>query len=126
MVVPWLEDSREQLIIVLGPTGQDEVAPSIVGALFGFIIVKLQGGAAHAAMQVHPCWIVVGVKMIWIHISYLAGGVYQAVRRVCGDGHGTPKDADKKAKGMPLARIASGLKSITCYLKVNLHVLDEV
>ena len=49
-VVPQLEDGGEQLIVVLGPAGQDEVAPSIVGALFGFIIVELQGCVAYAMM----------------------------------------------------------------------------
>ena len=126
VVVLWLEDSGEQPIIVLSPVGQDEVAPGIVGALFGFIIVILQGGMAYSATQAHPCWIVAGVKMIRFHISYVAGGVYQAVRRVCGDGHSTPKVADKKTKGAPLAGTTSGLESITRCLKVDLYVLDKV
>ena len=75
MVFLWLKNSGEQPIIVLSPTRQDEVAPGIVGVLFGFIIVELQGGMAYAAMQAHPHWIVAGVKMIWINISYVAGGV---------------------------------------------------
>ena len=126
MVVLCLKDGGEQLIIVLGPVGQDEVAPCIVGALFGFVIVELQGGAAYAVTQVCPCQIVVGVKMIWIHISYIAGGVYRAVSRVCGDRHGTPEVSDKKAKGTPLARIAPSLKSVTHCLKVDLYVFDEI
>ena len=98
-----------------GAVSQDEVAPSIVGVLFGFIIVELQGGMAYTTMQVHPHQIVVGVKMIWIHISYVAGGIYQAVRQVCGDGHGTLKVTDEKAKGAPLAGITSSLQSIMCH-----------
>ena len=111
---------------MLSPVGQDEVAPGIVGMLFGFVIVVLEGGAVYAAMQVHPCQIVAGVKMIQICISYVAGGVYKAIRQVSGDGHSAPKVADKKAKGAPLAGITSGLKSIMPHLKVNLYVLDEV
>ena len=121
-----LENRGEELVIVLSPVGQDEAAPGVVGVLFRFIIVELQDGTAYAAMQAHPHQIVVGVNMIWIHIPHVAGGVYQAVRRVCGDGHGTPKVADKKAKCTPLAGIASSLKSIMCCLKVNLYVLDKV
>ena len=104
--------------------GQDEVASGIVGALFRFIIVELQGGTAYAAMQTCPCQIVVGVKVIWIHIPHVAGGVYQAVRWVCQDGNGAPKVAEKKAKSMPLAGIASS--SVTHCLKVDLDVLDKV
>ena len=125
MVIPRLEDSREQPIIVLCAAGQDEAAPGIVGTLFGFIIV-LEGGAAYAAMHTCPCQIVAGVKMIQIRISDVAGGVYQAIRLVGGDGHSAPKVADKKAKGMPLAGITSSLKSVTHHLKVDLYVLDEV
>ena len=40
-VIPQLEDRWEQLIIVLSPVGQDEVAPSVVGVLFGFVIAEL-------------------------------------------------------------------------------------
>ena len=126
MVIPWLKDSGEQPVIVLSPMGQDEVATGVVGALFRFIIVELLGGVAYTAMQVCPRWIVAGVKMIWICISYIAGGVYQAVRRVCGDGHGAPKVADKNAKGTLLAGIASSFKSIMHHLKVDLYVLDKV
>ena len=75
VMIPQLEDSGEQPIIVLSPKRRDEVAPGVVGALFGFIIVELQGGVAYAVMQAHPCWIVVGVKMIQINISYVAGEV---------------------------------------------------
>ena len=106
--------------------GQDEAVPGIVGAFFGFIIAELQGGMAYATMQVHPLQIAAGVKMVQINIPYVAGGVYQAIRGVCGDAHGAPKVANKKAKGTPLAGIASGIKSVTCHLKVNLYLLDEV
>ena len=37
-----------------------------------------------------------------------------------------PKVADKEAKGMPLARVTSGLKSVMRCLEVDLYVLDEV
>ena len=125
-VIPWLENHGEELVVVLSPMGQDEAAPGIVYALFRFVIVELQSGMADTATQAHPHWIVVGVEVIWIHIPHIAGGVYEAVRWVCGDGHGTHKVADKKAKGAPLAGITSGLKSIMHHLKVDLYVLDKV
>ena len=95
MVVLWLEDRWEQPFIVLCPTGQDEVAPRVVGVLSGFIIAELQGGVSYTTMQAHPHWIVAGVKMIQISIPYIAGGVYQAIRGVCGDAHGTPRVANE-------------------------------
>ena len=59
-------------------------------------------------------------------VPHVARGVNEAVRWVCGDGHGTSIVADKEAKGMPLPGVAPGLKSITHHLEVNLYVLNEV
>ena len=81
---------------------------------------------AYATMQVHPRWIVAGVKMIQFNIFYVAGGLYQAIKWVCGDRHSIPEIVYKKAKGMPLARVAPGLESITHCLKVNLYVFDKI
>ena len=77
-------------------------------------------------MQVHPCRTVAGVKIIWFNTFYITGGIHQAIRWVSGDGHGTIEIVYKKAKGMPLAGIAPGLESITCHLKVDLYVFDEI
>ena len=41
VVVLQLQDSWEQPIIVLCPMGKDEVAPDIVGMLFGIIAAEL-------------------------------------------------------------------------------------
>ena len=81
---------------------------------------------AYAMMQVRPCQIVVGVKMIWVHISYAAGGVYQTIRGGLWGWPWHPQSCYKKAKGVPLAEITSGIKSVACHLKVNLYLLDEV
>ena len=110
-MIPWLEDHGEELVVILSPMGQDEAAPGVLFELFRVVIGELQCGAANAVVQVHPCWVVVGVKVVWHRILHIAGRVDKAVRWVCGDGHGTPEFADKEAKGMPLARVASGLRT---------------
>ena len=71
-------------------------------------------------------WVVAGVKVIQLYIPHVAHQVNEAVRSVCGDGHGTPIVADKEAKGMPLARVNPSLKSITHCLEVNLYVSNKV
>ena len=40
-IVLQLQDSQEQLIVVLHIMGKDEAAPNIVGMLFGIIIAEL-------------------------------------------------------------------------------------
>ena len=77
-------------------------------------------------MQAHPRQIVVGVKMIQFNIFYIPSGIHQAMRRVHGDGHSTAEIVYKKAKGAPLARVASGLEGIMCRLKVDLYVFDKI
>ena len=67
---------------------------------------------ANTVAQACPHWVVAGVKVVRHCIPHIAGQVDQAVRRVHGDGHGTPEVTDKEAKGMPLAGVTSGLKSI--------------
>ena len=97
-VISWLEDRGEELVIILSPVGQDEVAPRVFFELFRVVIGKLQCGIANAVAQVHPCWVVAGVKVVKHCIPHIAGQVDQAVRWVCGDGHGAPEVADKEAK----------------------------
>ena len=106
--------------------GQDEVAPRVFFTLFRVVIGELQCGAANAAAQANLHQVVVGVKVVQHHVPHIAGWVDQAVRQVCGDRHGTPKVADKEAKGMPLVRVASSLKNVTHCLEVDLYVLGEV
>ena len=76
--------------------------------------------------QARPCRIVAGVKMIRFNILYVAGGIHQAIRRVHGDGHSAIEIVYKKAKGAPLAGVTPGLESVTCRLKVDLYVFDEI
>ena len=76
-------------------------------------------------MQQCKC-IPAGVKMIQFNTFYITGGIHQAIRWVHGDGHGATEIVYKKAKGTPLAGITPGLESITCCLKVDLYVFDEI
>ena len=77
-------------------------------------------------MQVGSSWVVAGVKVIWRYVPHVTGRVDQAVRQVCGNGHGAPIVADKEAKGTPLDGVASSLKSILHHLEFDLYVPDEV
>ena len=81
---------------------------------------------AHAAVQVCSHWVVVGVKVVWLHIPHVTRGVDEAVQWIHGDGHCTPIVADEEAKSTPLASFAPGLKSITHHLEVTLYILDKV
>ena len=125
-MIPWLENCGEELVIILSPTGQDQVAPGVLSALVGVIIGKLQSGVAYAVVQACSSWFVVGIKVVWLHIPHIAGGVDEAIWQICGNRHGAPIVADKEAKGTPLTVIAPGLKSVPHHLEVNLYVLDEV
>ena len=81
---------------------------------------------ANAVAQVCSHWVVVGIEVVWLHVPHIAHWVDEAVWQIHGNGHGTPIVADKEAKGMPLARVTPGLKSVLCHLEVNLYVPDEV
>ena len=80
----------------------------------------------YAAVQVCSSRVVVGVEVVWLYVPHIVHGVNEAVRQVCGDGHGTPIVADKEAKDTPLAGVTPSLKRIACCLEVNLYVLNEV
>ena len=94
--------------------------------LFGVSIHILQSNVAHAVAQACSCQVVACVKVAWIHIPHIAHWVDEAVRQICGDGHGVPIVADKEAKGAPLAGVTPGLKSIAHHLEVTLYVLNKV
>ena len=79
--------------------------------LFGVSIHILKSSTAHAVMQVCSCQVVVGVKVVWLHVPHVAHWVDEAVQRIHGDGHGTPIVADKEAKGTPLAGVAPALRA---------------
>ena len=64
--------------------------------------------------------------MVWLHVPHIACGVNEEVRRVRGDGHGTPIVAYKKAKGTPPAGVAPSLKSVVCHLEVDLYIGNKV
>ena len=125
-MILWLKNHREEPVIILSPTGQDEVAPRVLFELFGVIIGKLQCGVANAVVQMHPHQVVAGLEVVWLCIPHIAGWVDEAVRQVCGNEHGAPEVADKEAKGTPLARVTPSLKSIMHHLEVDLYVLDKV
>ena len=61
-VVPWLQDSGIQLVIVLHPVGYDEVTPCIFSALLGISVTELQGGVAYTTVQACPHGTVLSVK----------------------------------------------------------------
>ena len=81
---------------------------------------------ANAVVQACPHWVVVGVKMVWLHALHIVGGVHKAVWWVCGDGDCALKVAHKEAKGAPLARVAPGFESYPHHLEVNFYILDKV
>ena len=81
---------------------------------------------ANAVVQGCSCQVVVGIKVVWLHIPHIAGWVDEAVQRICGNGHHTPIVADKEVKGTPLAGVTPGLKSIPCHLEIDLYVPDKV
>ena len=71
---------------------------------------------AYAVVQACSGQVVVGVKVVWLHILHIAHGINEAVRWVHGDGHCIPIFVDKKAKGMPLAQVTPSFKGIVCHL----------
>ena len=102
------------------------VARHIFPALVGIIIHVLLCGTAYAVVQACSDWVVVGVKVVQLHIPHIACGVNEAVRWVCWDGHCTPIVADKKTKGMPLARVTPSFKGVMCHLEVSLYIGHKV
>ena len=115
-MIPWLEDHGEELVIILSPAGQDEVAPRVFFELFGVVIGELQCGMANAVVQAHPCQVVVGVKVVWHCIPHIAGQVDQAVRRSMGTDMVPPKLLTKKQKAHLLPGSPSAWRSTSMSL----------
>ena len=125
-VVPWLQDSRIQMFVVLHPTCYDEVTPCILSALLGISVTELQGGSAYAMMQAHPCGTVPSVKMIGHCTLDVSCGIHQAIGRIHWDGHNATEIVHKEAIGAPLAGIMPSLESIVHLPEIDIYVLDEV
>ena len=79
---------------------------------------------AYAVVQVSSSGIVVGVKMVWLHVLHIAHGINQAIRWVHGDQNYTPIVVE--AEDTPLTQITSSFKGIACHFEVNLYVAHEV
>ena len=126
MVVPWLQDSGIQTVVILHPEGYNEVTPCVFSALLGISVTELQGGSAYTVVQAHPCGTVSSVKMIRLNAYDISGGIHQTIGRVHWDGRNAAKIVHKEAIGVPLAGIVPSLESIMCLLEVDLYVLDEV
>ena len=80
---------------------------------------------AYTVMQACSGRVVVGVKVVWLHVLHIACGINKTIRWVCGDRH-APIVVDKEAKGVPLTWITSSFKDISCCFKVDLYVRHEV
>ena len=81
---------------------------------------------AYAAAQVSSGGVVVGVKVVQLHVLHVAHGINKAIRWVHGDQHYAPIVVDKEADGMPLTQITSSFKGIVCHFQVDLYVGHEV
>ena len=81
---------------------------------------------AYAVEQACSGRVVVGVKVVWLHILHVAHGINEAIRRVHGDGHHAPIVIDKEAEGVTLARVTPSLKGIVHHFQVNLYVRHKV
>ena len=125
-MVPWLQDSGIQLVIVLHPAGYNEATPCIFSALLGISVTELQGGSAYTTVQVCPRRTVLSVKMIGLSTFDVSGGIHQTIGRVRWDGHNAAEIVHKEAIDAPLAGIVPGLESVMHLPEVNIYVLDEV
>ena len=111
-MISRLENHREESVIILSPPGQDQAAPRVLSQLFGVSIHILQSSMANAVVQACSRWVVVGIKVVWLHVPYIAHWIDEAVQQICGNGHGAPYLLTKRQKvclllGSPLALRAS-------------------
>ena len=81
---------------------------------------------AYAAVQESSGKVVVGVKVVQLHVLHLAHGINEAIRWVCGDQHHALIAVDKEAKGAPLTWITSSFKGVKSRFQVNLYVRHKV
>ena len=81
---------------------------------------------AYAAAQASSGRVVVGVKVVQLHVLHIAHGINKAIRWVCGDRHHVPIVVDKEAEGTPLTQITSSFKGVVCCFQVDLYVRHEV
>ena len=86
-VVPQLQDSGIQTVVVLCPVWYDEVTPCVLSALLGISVTKLQGGSAYTMVQACPHGTVPSVKMIRLGAFDASCGIHQTIGRVHWDGH---------------------------------------
>ena len=125
-VVPRLQYSRIQMVIVLHPTWYDEATPCVFSALLGISVTELQGGSAYTMVQVHLHGTVPSVEVIRLGTFDICCGIHQTIGRAHWDRHNAAEIVHKEAIGAPLACIVPGLESIVCLLEIDIYVLDEV
>ena len=126
VVVPRLQDSWIQMVIVLRPVGYDEATPCVFNVLPEISVTELQGGLAYTMVQACPHGTVLSVKMIGLGAFDVSGGIHQTIGRVHWDGHNAAEIVHKEAIDAPLAGVVPSLESIACLPEVDLYVLDEV
>ena len=81
---------------------------------------------AYTAVQACSGVVVVGVKVVRLHIFHVACGINEAIRQVHVDGHYVPIVVDKEAEGAPLTWVTPSFEGIMCHFQVNLYVGHEV
>ena len=77
-------------------------------------------------MQACSGRVVVGVKVVQLHILHVARGINEAIRQVHGDGHYAPIVVDKETEGMPPTQVTPCFKGIMCHFQVDLCVRHKV
>ena len=125
-VVPQLQYSGKQTVVVLCSVWYDEATPSIFSVLLGIGVTELQGGSAHTTVQAHPHGTVVSVEVIGLSAFDICPGIHQTIGRVRGDGHNAAEIIHEEAIGTSLAGITPSLEGIACLPEINIYVLDEV
>ena len=125
-VVPRLQYSRIQTVIILHPVWYDEATPCIFSVLLGISVTELQRGLAYTMVQVHPRGTVPSVEVIGLSTFDVCCGIHQKIGRVLWDRHNTAEIIHKEAIGAPLAGIIPGLEGIAHLPEIDIYVLDEV
>ena len=126
VVVPWLQYSGIQMVIVLCPVWYNEATPCIFSALLGISVTELQGGSAYTTVQACPHRTVSSVKVIGLSTFDVCCGIHQTIGRVCWDRHNATEIIHEEAIGAPLVGIVPSLESVAHLLEIDIYVLDEV